>query len=634
MSAVAGVIGSAGNSDPEDDCRSILAELLAFGPDDQNIGTLGEACFGRALFCTVPEDRFDRQPLIAGRYLIVLDCRIDNRAEVAMSLGLPEARACLLSDSAIAGMAWDRWQVGAFDYILGDVALAVWDAQSRTLTLARSPMSAKPLFYSRGSGGIAFASMPQALFAVPWLTKRPDFDEAAATAAGFPSMGAATMFEGVQMIRHGQAVELSSVGERHRCLWDPSTTVRPASLEECASALAAELDRSVKAQMRRIDGPVACHLSSGRDSSAVATSAALTLHNEGQDLLALTGAPSAQFQGKPPPIRIADESALAATTAALHTNIQHLICRSRPRPIARELRQATRFHWRPITHLTAHSWTSEVDEEASRRGAKILLIGSAGNFSLSPSGPRHLADLLREQGLGRWWPHARAMGGASFERWRNIMSLSFGPFMPEFAFRLILKAAGRPRRGTFTVPVLRQPYRESGEALLRKIYGDARPPRNRRRFNRSLLLERETADKMSLVLCGLDVRDPTADRRLAELALSTPAHLLVSTHSAPSPVYERAFSARLPREVLDNRKRGTQGADWYETLNRDEVRASFREYGGNPVVSEVLDIQYIDRVLDQWPTSGRTAPSLISDDQLQALGALAIADFLDLHFPK
>src|SRR3954447_6189186 len=175
MTAIAGVIAGTGNCEHESDCRAIVAQLLAFGPDDQTIGGLGDACFGRALFCTVPEDRFDRQPLkVGGRYLMVLDCRIDNRAEVASSLGLSSAHALSLSDSAIAGLAWERWQLGAFDHILGDMALAVWDAQIRTLTLARSPMAGKPLFYCRGSGGIAFASMPQALFAVPWLTKTPD----------------------------------------------------------------------------------------------------------------------------------------------------------------------------------------------------------------------------------------------------------------------------------------------------------------------------------------------------------------------------------------------------------------------------------------------------------------------------
>jgi asparagine synthase (glutamine-hydrolysing) len=635
MSAVAGVIGGSGNCRPESDCRAILAELLPFGPDSQNINKLGDACFGRALFCTVPEDLFDQQPLIAaGRYLMALDCRIDNRTEVATSLGLSSRSVLSLSDSDLAGRAWERWQLGAFELILGDVALAVWDAQDRKLTLARSPMSGKPLFYSRRGELIAFASMPQALFAVPWLTKTPDLAEAAATVAGFPSLGTATMFEGVQLVRHGQAIELTSAGERCRILWDPPATALPRSLDQCAEALATELDRSVKAQMRRVGGPVACHLSSGRDSSAVATSAALGLRDIGEELLALTGAPSAKFQGKPPPNRIADESTLAATTAALYPNIRHLICRSRQRSLARELREATRLHWRPITHLTAHAWTSEVDEEACRHGAKILLIGSAGNFSLSPGGPRHLVDLLSEQGVARWWPQALAVGESSFERRRNVVSLSFGPFVPEFAFRVAIRAAGRVGRDTFMVPVLRGSSRETGESLLRTIYGDARPPRSRRRFHRSLLLQRESADKMSLALSGLDVRDPTADRRLAELALSIPADLLVSPHGAPSPVYERAFSSRLPREILQNRKRGVQGADWYETLPRDEVLNRFRELSTNPVVSELLDIEYIDQAMERWPIADQIDVPPIDDEQVQVLGALAVADFLDLHFPK
>lgn len=634
MSAIAGVVGSIGNGRAESDCRAILAELLRFGPDNQNFERLGQACFGRALFRTLPEDRFDRQPLTAAeRFLITLDCRIDNRSELAAAVGISSARLSSLSDADLVAVSWERWQLGAFDYILGDVAIAVWDEPRRTLTLARSPMSAKPLFYSRRAGAIAFASMPQALFAVPWLTKRPDFAEAAATAAGFPSLGTATMFEGVQMVRHGSAVELTAEEERHRALWDPRATPALATLDDYADAMRAELDRSVEAQMRRIDGPVACHLSSGRDSSAVATAAALALQHEDQKLIALTGAPSENFQSELPPNRIADESPLASATASFHPNIQHVICRSRRRAIARELRETTRVHWRPVTHLTAHAWTSEVDEQASAQGARILLIGSAGNFTLSPSGPPHLVDVLREQGLAHWWRQAIGIAGFSGGRWLSAFSSSLGPFAPERSYRTALALAGRTRAAAPAVPVLRAPYRAIGEAVLQGIYGDSRPPRSRRHFNRSMLLRRESADKMSLVLSGLDVRDPTADRRLAELALSIPADLLLSAPGAPSPVYERAFRSRLPPDVLNNRRRGIQGADWHRTLPREETLALMRQLGGNPVVDEFFDLDYVEQTLRNWPPPD--AGVLTSDgDLLEALTAVAVADFLDLHFPR
>jgi len=633
MTVVAGVVGNPDVWRRESLCRQMLVDLQVFGRDDQTIQSLGQASFARALFRVVPEDRFDRQPeIVSGRYLSVSDSRIDNRDEVADWLGLPASRAASLSDAGMFAIAWAHSGVAAFERVLGDVAFAAWDDERRTLTLARSAMSLKPLFYCSGPEGVGFASMPHALLSLPWLHKKLDFAEAAAAIAGFPSVDNATMFERVRMVRHGSAVELKDSVERALRLWEPPEPRTGSTLLANAEALRAELDRSVKAQLRRVDGPAACQLSSGRDSTAVAAAASGILAEGGESLIALTGAPSLG-EVLIPSNRLVDESELAAEMAILHPNLLHSICRSRPRPIARELREATRVHWRPISHLTAHHWTSEIDEEAKSRGAKILLIGSAGNFSLSPSGPQYLVDVLKEGGAASWLRHAFIAGDGSLSKWRSILSLSLGPFLPEAAFKTLLNAAGRARENSFDLPILRQPYRRIGESRLREIYGDARPPRSRRDFHRLLLLQREPADQMSLALSGLDVRDPTADRRLVELGLSIPAEQFVSPVGASSPVYEAAFGRRIPPKILDNRNRGLQGADWSRLFRRAELGETFAKLALNPLVSELVDLGYVERVLAGWPSDYRAASAVIGDDQGQVLAALAVADFIDLHFP-
>lgn len=631
MTAIAGVVGSMDAARRESMCREMLGELQAFGGDEQSIRSLGQATFGRALGRVVPEDCFDKQPeILSGRYLIASDCRIDNREEVANWLGLSASRAASLSDSGMFAVAWERFGVSAFDRVLGDIAIAVWEGERRRLTLARSPMSLKPLFYFVGPRGAAFASMSGALSLS--LPKKLDFSEAAAAIGGFPSTGPATMFEGVRMVRHGSAVELVDGVERVRRVWEPPEPRVGSSLFANAEALRAELDRSVKAQLRRVDGPAACQLSSGRDSTAVAAAAAGILANRGESLIALTGAPS--LGEMPTQVdRLLDESELAAEMAILHPNILQTVCRSRPRPIERELRSATRVHWRPISHMTAHHWTSEIDDQAKMCGARILLTGSTGNLSLSPSGPQYLVDALKEGGARSWLRHAATLGGGSLSKWRSILNLSFAPFLPEAPFKILLRATGRRSSGMFDLPILRQPYRQMGEARLREIYSDARPPASRRAFHRQLLLQREPADRMSLALSGLDVRDPTSDRRLVETGLSIPAEQFLSPVGAPSPIYEAAFGTRIPRRILDNRKRGVQGGDWFRLFQPNEIGAIFEKLAANQLVEELIDFAYAKRVLSLWPANARTAPSTIGSHQEQVLTALAVADFVDAHFP-
>lgn len=613
----------------------MLAPLAKFGPDRTDVRTLGQASFGRVLDQILPEDAFDCQPLTGqgGRVLFCADVRIDNRAELAAELGLPPSRASRMSDAQLLLGAWEKWRVDCFKHFLGDAAMAVWEADERRLTVARTAASLRPLVYHQGAGFVAFASLPDAIFALPEVPKKLDVDEAAAIIGGLVNLGSSTMFDGIRIVRHGHAVELILGGERIIRHWHPENIV-PGSFRgaDWGEAMRAELDRSVAAQLRRSKGGVAAQLSSGRDSSAVATSAALEQARRGEPLIALTGAPMIDFSAPAMPHRLADESQLAALTAARYPNITHFICRPEKGDVASELRDATRHHFVPLLGLGGLHWTTRVAQQAAAEGATVMLIGSTGNFSISAGGPRHLVDLLKFGGARPWWREARRLGGLSLSTWRTVANFSLGPFVPHALYRTALRATGRDQRAAFAVPVLRQPLRRRSEAIIADFYADRRPPRNYYEFRHKILLKRDNAEKLTEAMSGLDVRDPTADRRLIELCLSFPPEALVSA-DAQRPAYAAAFGDRIPAEVLHSTKRGRQGADWFELFPKDEVSQLFRHFGRNSTVANMFDLDYIQRRIASWPTPGTgDSPEKIAY-QNEILGALAMADFIDLHFP-
>jgi len=137
---------------------------------------------------------------------------------------------------------------------------------------------------------------------------------------------------------------------------------------------------------------------------------------------------------------------------------------------------------------------------------------------------------------------------------------------------------------------------------------------------------------LSLACWGLDVRDPTADRRLVELCFSFPPEQLVSANSE-RPVYEAAFGDRIPREVLASRRRGYQTADWFELFRKEEIREAFRAYRQNAIVGELVDFQQIDRLLNAWPSGGWHRDEIIDLYRNKLLGTLALASFIAVHFP-
>ncbi|MEZ5100193.1 MAG: asparagine synthase-related protein, partial [Thermoleophilia bacterium] len=63
---------------------------------------------------------------------------------------------------------------GALARVNGDFAVALWDADERTLWLARDRVGIRPLYWARTSDGIAFASRPLALAALDGVGLDPD----------------------------------------------------------------------------------------------------------------------------------------------------------------------------------------------------------------------------------------------------------------------------------------------------------------------------------------------------------------------------------------------------------------------------------------------------------------------------
>lgn len=609
--------------------------MRPFGPDAQDVRAIGDAAMGRGLYKLLPEDDFDTQPMVGGggRYLLAADVRIDNRTELAARLGVPPAAASAMSDAALLMRAWEAGNLASLEHVLGDYAFGVWDVHESSLTLVRSPMALKPLFYHANPRFVAFASMPAGLHALKAIPKQINMAHAAAVAAEHSYLGSSTMFKDVLLVRHGHAMRIK--GDRHEALpiWTlERDSARFRNVDDYGEALRAELDRAVQAQMRRHHGGVAAQLSGGRDSSAVTATAARLLRNEGDELHALTGAPRAGFPGPSLAGKLADESYLAGKTAALHDNIRHLVCRPDGTSPLRQLKALNALHHGPLLNPSALPWWSQINHEASAKGATVLLHGSAGNFTISAGGIDQMRDLWVDQGIASWLPLALRIGRMSPIGWRGLANVSFGPDLPLAAYKMLLKGTGRWSSTAVEVPFLRPPHRVGAEALLSREFGDPRPPQSYYGYRRDMLLKRDNPELMSLARWGLDHRDPTSDRRLVELCFSLPVDQLVSASSA-RPVFEAAFGDRIPAEVLASKSRGYQTADWFEIFRKEDVKAGFAELGRNPIVRELLDLEHIGKLVDNWPAAGWEQRPIIYLYRNKILGALALASYIDSHFP-
>jgi asparagine synthase (glutamine-hydrolysing) len=630
MPVLAGFIEFDNRRSASQACEPMLAALVRFGRDGCSSDQLGEASFGCQHHHSVPEDDYDRQPYqcAGGRFLLSADARVDNRSEIGEGLGLSPGDIRYLSDAELVARGWERWELGLFDRLLGDVALAVWDKDERELTLARTPLATRPLYFHQASNHLAFGSLPSALFAIPSASREPNYEQFALLMAGglYVPQGKIP-FRNIESVPHGHAVRLGRGRHRTVRLWSLGTNRRDIGIAEAGEAIRAELDRAVRAQLRRRSGPVACHLSSGRDSNAVAASAAMIEREFGGTVIALTAAPRTGFSFTDPHW-IADESEIAAVVARRY-GMTHLVCRPGTEKLVPLLDDVTHFDEQPFVNTANLPWMAQINRAAAANGASMMLNGACGNFGLSVGGIGFLGDYRRELGTTQWWRLARNFHDSTRFGWKPILSSSYGEFLPDWVYKAFRSMSGRTGKDHMRLPLLRSPFRERAEEIRRQQINTTRPRSDHRQWLGEILMGIEAEDKYSLANYGLDQRDPTADRRLIELCHSLPVNGLVGATEA-RPAYAAAFGDRLPLELVGVR-RGYQAADWFETISPVEVRAAFERYGVHPLVQEFFDLTAIEAAINGWPSRGGYS-DLTYERCDQLLRALALASFMNSQF--
>lgn len=256
--------------------RSMVAVLRHRGPDGFGIfrdDHIGLAHMRLSIIDLVSGD----QPLTNedGSVWLSFNGEIFNYVELRRELVAAGHRFATQGDSEVIVHGYEQWGDAVWAKLNGQFAVALWDARSRRLWLARDRVGILPLHYTITGRQLVFGSEAKAMFASGLVD--PKLDPAGLTDVftRWAATAPRTVFTGVQAVRPGTAICVDTdLRVREHRWWQPdlatATELTELSLDEAADTLGQQLSEAVTLRLRA-DVPVGAYLSGGLDSSVIAS---------------------------------------------------------------------------------------------------------------------------------------------------------------------------------------------------------------------------------------------------------------------------------------------------------------------------------------------------------------------------
>lgn len=291
MCGIAGFWDVAGRLDPEKGMAAVERMTRAIrhrGPDDAGVYRDPDTgvWLGHRRLSVVDLSPEGHQPMVSasGRYVMVFNGEVYNHRRLWPELLAYGQRFRGHSDTEVMLAAIEQWGLErAVERFIGMFAFALWDRQTRTLTLVRDRIGIKPLYYGWTGSMFAFASELKAIAALPGFDKPVDRNALCLLVRHSYIPEPYSIYQGIYklppgaMLRvdeDGAAVPASveSLSRRVQRYWSMADVAARARSDLPDPEAIEELDhllRDAIALRMEADVPLGAFLSGGVDSSTV-----------------------------------------------------------------------------------------------------------------------------------------------------------------------------------------------------------------------------------------------------------------------------------------------------------------------------------------------------------------------------
>ncbi len=297
------------------------------------------------------------------------------------------------------------------------------------------------------------------------------------------------------------------------------------------------------------DGEVAATISSGLDSSSVATVAARLLQGDNRKLYGFTSVPLKDFEYDNPGFDLPDESEGVKHIVAGYPNIEQEFCDCEGMSSFTEMDELVRVCEMPGKAFVNQVWIKHIVKSAAGKGCKVLLNGQYGNFTISRGEMKRYFFQKLLSGNVSTAKKQLAIFGAKYGVPRKVLLDGVLKAMREEAtFRLgINKEMKEIFENLLLRPELFKKYRTEKVLIKRYRYYGFTEVESVKKMYRNLgdiniLQTQGLYDTKFSLFYGVQFRDPTRDKRLMELCASFP----------PEQYVYNGLERRLVREYLDD----------------------------------------------------------------------------------
>lgn len=567
------------------------------GPDEGGSAILAEGRIGLAMRrLSIVDLAGGHQPMSCGNgsVTIVFNGEIYNYPELKAKYLADEAMSTR-SDTEVLLKLYERMGTECFGLLRGMFGLAIWDARTNKLILARDAFGKKPLYYFKNENGVIFGSEIKSVLEderVPRKLSPQGLDNFLSWLA-VPDPD--TMYDGIRKLPAGHFMELDLQGNsRLERYWDlkfPSVP-RVTNPSDAADLLISRLSESISIRLRA-DVPVGVLLSGGVDSSAIVALASREVSHNLRTYsigFAEDGFNEFQYSDSVAKRYGTDHTKIIMPPElywdTLQTVIWHLdepVCDTATVPLFYLCREARKS----VKVLLSGEGSDEMLGGYTSRykeGAEVVRRGRKSEYL-----PKALRSYLWNKSGGGVWPSGRRelwdLTQAGEIRFLNNQIYGYYEGLREELYRGGLMEGFKPDRSELIERVVDT----SRTPLQRLLYTDCNV-----NLPAYLLMK---ADKMSMA-ASIELRCPFLDKDFADFCAGLPDELKLDQGVGGKAILKKALEPLLPHDVLYRPKMGfpVPISEWLKGGLKEQAYETL--FAANNHISQFLNMNHVRSMWD------------------------------------